>query len=157
MSHIIESCHIWMRHVTYTVCVFFNVCPQLLHVNESCEIHAQATCNTYATHCNILQHTATHCNTLQYTATHCNTLEHTAMRCNTLQMHAQATCVSAHACMYACAYYSHATHCNDCNALPRTATHCNALQRTATHCNTLQHTATGAIIHMNIMQRAGFT
>jgi len=63
-----------MSHVTYTVCVFFNVCPQLLHVNESCEIHAQATCNTYATHCNTLRHTTTQYNTLQHTATHCNTL-----------------------------------------------------------------------------------
>ena len=51
----------------------------------------QYTCNTLATHCDTLQHTATHCDThkerrrVRDTATHCNTLQHIAARCNMLQ------------------------------------------------------------------------
>jgi hypothetical protein len=74
-----------------------------------------------------LQHT---CNTLQHTATHCNTLQHTATHCKFV--HKLHVCLHIHACMLVRIIH---------------------MQRTAT----LQRTATCAIIHMNIMQRAGFT
>ena len=80
---------------------------------------------------------ATH---MQHTATHCNTLQHTATHCNTLQIRAQATCVSAHTCMYACAYYSHATHCN-------AATNCNLCDYSH------EHHAACWIHMMNIMHK----
>jgi len=87
----------------------------------------QHICNSGATHCNTLQHTATHCNTLQHTsstlqhtATYCNTLRHSATLCNTLQ--------------------HPATLCNTLYILQPTATHRN------TFCACLKISKTSSIV-----------
>jgi len=108
MSHMNESCLIWMSHVSYEWV--------MSHMNESCLIWMSRVSFLYSCRCHIhewvMSHTQTshfiyikeschinrvishtssliathpHCNTLQHTATHYNTLQHTTTHYNTLQ------------------------------------------------------------------------
>jgi len=89
--------HIWVSHVTHMneSChtygwVMSVIAPTYCHVTHKwvmshiwmshdvspahmCAIEP-AYCNTLATHCTTLHHTASHCTTLHHTAPHCNTL-----------------------------------------------------------------------------------
>jgi len=107
MSHMNESCHIWMSHVTYEWV--------MSHMNESCHIwmnHVtyEGAIQWIIAYLHILQHPATHCNTpqLHHTAAYCSTLRCTATQYNTHQ--------------------HNATHCH---TLSHTATHYDTLQPTA--------------------------
>ena len=93
-SHLWVSFHICWSHlwVSFHICwshlwVSFHICwshlwvstrVYTLHSFAHCvyrrhgRCNSGVTCATYATHCNILQHTATHCNILQHTAKRCN-------------------------------------------------------------------------------------
>ena len=96
-----------------------------------CQAHARnAHCNTLATQCNTLQHSAKHYCSLQHTATHCKTLQHIATYCSTLQ-HTVTASPRAD-------FRIRAKHVTK----KLTAPHCNTLQHTVTLCNTLQHSAT---------------
>jgi len=73
MSHLNESCHIWMSVISE--CVIANI-QHPRGIQVTCDLgtaHMDGSCHTScATRCNTLQHTATHCNTLQHDATQCN-------------------------------------------------------------------------------------
>ena len=97
----------------------------------------QTHCNTFATHCNTLQHIATHGNMLQHAATHFNTLpaslrrhiathgnmlQHTATHCNTLQ---HTTIITLH------------EHCT--NTARTLHEHCTNTARTLSSCSRKQN------------------
>jgi len=144
MSHINESCHISMSHVTYQWV--------MSHINESCHVSM-----SHVTYQWVMSHTNESCqykrggiwSWSEFMRTHeCNTLHtHPATHCNTLQHTAVMSCTKDEGCYRARILWGlmPATHCN---ILQHTATYCNTLRHTATHCDTLQHTAT----HCNTLQ-----
>jgi len=106
MSHMNESCHTRMRHVTHE----WVMSVRLLRIEGLRPLQHTAA----------LQHsTATHYTTLQQTATHCNRLQLTATNVRTSAINGRC-----------CVCNGTATHCN---TPQRTATDCNRLQQTATH------------------------
>ena len=144
MSHMNESCLIWMSHVSYEwvmshmneSCLLWisHVSHEwvMSHINESCLMWMSHVTYEWVTKCihRLLRvwmcgHTATQCNTLQHTAT-CNTLQHTT----------SYMCTAAAESGYVKTAWIYQTSI----PLQHTTTHCKTLPHTATHCNALHHT-----------------
>jgi len=129
MSHIDESCHTWMSHVTHTGTNQRWTHSQCIHTITPSPLSPPLSLSQ--SHLHTWSRTISH-TPLFHTQflTHSINLSHSHPHSHTLTLlHAHRQGRSAES----------TTHCN---TLQHTATHCNTLQHTATHCNTLQHTAT---------------
>jgi len=113
MSHVIESCHIWMSHVA--------------HMNESCHDTSKLKKNVTLHHHCRLQCVAVHCKALLLcVAVCCSVIQYATPHFNT---------------WYIVTYIRVMSH--------PLMSHMSPLQHTATHCNTLQH-----LIYRDIYTRA---